>query len=325
MNGKISVIMPAYNSAMRIEHTIRKIEEQTYKNFELIIVNDGSNDTTEAICKSLSDEFKNIIIISQPNAGPSKARENGVKRASGEYIAFIDSDDYYENNAFEHIINVFCKFKPDIVQFGFYQVNDEKRILGTYRAKSLSISKPMEIYKYFMSQRECTNYLWDKIYRADLFRGLEWPPLFYSEDYAVLAQLFSKSCKLVSIEVPLYYYVQHSGSIIKQPFSTRKLDQIRAGDYVVAYTKKSFPEFVPEALYYIVTRSSRLALEVARSNNPTKQKIYKDLLTRFRAAYQKMNMQLKKQHRTIKLDKTTRCFLISPLVARLLYDLRKLR
>ena len=141
--------MPAYNSAMRIEHTIRKIEEQTYKNFELIIVNDGSNDTTEAICKSLSDEFKNIIIISQPNAGPSKARENGVKRASGEYIAFIDSDDYYENNAFEHIINVFCEFKPDIVQFGFYQVNDEKRILGTYRAKSLSISKPMEIYKYF--------------------------------------------------------------------------------------------------------------------------------------------------------------------------------
>lgn len=318
MRDKISIIMPAYNAADRIEKTIHKIEQQSHTNFELIIVNDGSKDSTEDICYSLTEEYDNIKLISQKNAGPGKAREAGITIASGDYIGFVDSDDYISRDAIARVLEVFNSTNADIVQFGFTKVDDNGEVLSNNPMKADHFDNSDASFGYFITQKNCTSFLWNKVYKKSLFQEVNWPGIYYSEDYAVLAQLYGNSESVITIKDELYYYVQHPESAVNKPFSRRKLDQIEAAKYVISYTKKNFPDYLPEALYYLATRAARLADEVMCSDLVDRNQIYNDLVTEFKAAYSEMQGCLKKQGRIINIDKTTRAFAISPSIARIL-------
>jgi glycosyltransferase involved in cell wall biosynthesis len=322
MGDKISIIMPAYNAADRIEKAIHKIEQQSYKNFELIIVNDGSEDSTEDVCHALSEEYDNIKLISKKNAGPGKAREAGIAIASGDYIGFVDSDDYISQTAIDQVLQVFNNTNADIIQFGFTKVSDNDEVLSNNPMKEESFNNSKAAFGSFISQKNCTNFLWNKFYKRNLFKGVEWPGVYYSEDYAVLAQLYGNSGNVITIKDELYYYVKHSESAVNKPFTRRKLDQIEAAKYVINYTKKNFPEYLPEAFYYLTTRSARLAEEVLCSDLADRNQIYNDLVITFKDAYSEMKLCLKKQGRKIDIDKTTRVFAISPSLARILKRMR---
>lgn len=312
---KISVIMPAYNAAKRICQSVRTIEEQTYKNFELIIINDGSNDETEEICKELSVQYGNIVLLSQKNAGPGKARETGIGVASGELVAFVDADDYLDTRAFEIVVRIFREQNFDILQFGYTKVDDKGKKISTNILPHIDCKTRIESFGYFITQKISTNFLWDKIYKRRLFYSIDWPCIFYSEDYVVLSQLYGEAEKTITIDDSLYYYVQHDESAVNKPFSERKLGQITAGRWVIDYTRKLYPQYVPEALSYLTTRSARLAKEAYYSNLPQKKEIYEGLKNEFDCSYREMIFELKKQNRTMKLDKMTRLFAISPLIA----------
>ncbi len=315
---KFSIIVPVYNAADRIRETIQRIEQQEYTNFELIIVNDGSIDDTEKICHSLSDEYGNIVLVSQTNMGPGKARETGVAIATGEYIGFVDSDDYLQCKALERVIRVLCDTNADIIQFGYMRVNDKGVVLSYHPMQEELLDNVRPSYNYFISQKNCTNFFWNKVYKQTLFRDIKWLDLFYSEDYTVLAQLFGKAKRVVVIQDELYYYVQHPESAVNQTFNHRKLDQVTAGKFVIDYTNANFPEFLPEALYYLAARTARLAVDVSYSDLPDKKAIYRDLLYDFNCSYSEMRSVLKKQGRKLCVDRTTRLFALSPNIARVL-------
>lgn len=122
----ISIIIPAYNVQKHIEECIKSVEKQTYKNFEIIIINDGSIDNTKIICEKLQKEYKNIILINQKNAGVSASRNAGIDKAKGNYIMFIDSDDFIENNMLEKMIK---NQNSDLIISNYKKYYSEKNII----------------------------------------------------------------------------------------------------------------------------------------------------------------------------------------------------
>lgn len=127
-NELISIIIPVYNSEKYIERCIESVLNQTYQNIEIVIVNDGSIDSSEALIEKYLDKDKRIIIINQKNCGVSAARNNGIKKSSGKYITFIDSDDYYEDDAIETLYNCIKKTNCDLVR-GNYRVIKNKKVI----------------------------------------------------------------------------------------------------------------------------------------------------------------------------------------------------
>ena len=107
MSKKVSIVIPVYNAEKYLETCLKSILNQTYENFEIILVNDGSKDKSVNICSSYCEKYSNIIVINQENMGPAKARSNGVRAATGDYICFIDSDDYIDRNVIEILVNEF--------------------------------------------------------------------------------------------------------------------------------------------------------------------------------------------------------------------------
>ena len=122
-NNLISIILPLYNSEKTIYNTIKSILNQTYKNFELLIINDGSTDNSLSICNSFNDS--RIRIINQDNSGVSSARNNGLRNIKGDYFCFVDSDDCLKNNMLKDMCEKIDKNEPELIICGYEEIKDE--------------------------------------------------------------------------------------------------------------------------------------------------------------------------------------------------------
>ncbi len=167
--SEISIVLPVYNSEKSIENTIKSVINQTYKDFELIIVDDGSNDGSSDICKSFLKDYKNIKYIKIKNSGVGQARNIGISKATGKYIMFLDSDDIYVENILESLIKE-MKNENDLVVCGYKRIILEN---GRYRDTTVSkfrINNKQEIKLFIENlQKKCLfNQVWNKIYRRKI-------------------------------------------------------------------------------------------------------------------------------------------------------------
>ena len=249
----LSVVIPAYNAEKFLAKCVASIAEQIYKNIEIIIVNNGSQDNTPKICEELEAKYNNIkfkIINLNPNQGINYARRAGVENASGEYIAFIDSDDYLEPETYGTAIKILEANNCDIVQFGIKRVNLNVKILGLWRRKDMTINNSQEIYKYFLTDKIPTWNVWDKVYKREIFNNLIWPKVSALEDYCMSAQIFAKAQKIMTINKLFYNYVQHPGSTMRlNSVEQSKCDEGNTSLAIVMnLTQNKFPDLLPEAI-----------------------------------------------------------------------------
>lgn len=307
-SGLLSVVVPAYNCENTIKRCIDSVIAQTYYSIEIIIVNDGSEDGTLKICTEMSNLYPNIIVISQKNCGPGKAKEKGVNLANGEYITFIDADDYIDSKAYEECIKQMKSFNIDIIQFGCYEISDSGKILKKTQLKSGTYITKEYCFNYFITQKNVKNYFWNKVYRAELFRNVEWLPLYYSEDFAVLSQLYGNADKTAIISDIFYYYVQLPSSLCNNPFSSKQFDRLKAGEYVLDYTAKLYPNQVSKALLYLVKSSAQIAAKAYASDDLNSFNIAK---MKFKQYYREFKMQKNE----LKLNIYTYMFALSPKFA----------
>ena len=122
---KLSIIMPVYNSKKKIRRSVNSILEQTYKDFELIIVNDGSTDNTEKVLNVLSKRDKRIKVFTQENKGPGAARNKGLENAKGKYIGFVDADDWIEKNIYKELLEVIKHKSCEVAMCDYYDENNK--------------------------------------------------------------------------------------------------------------------------------------------------------------------------------------------------------
>ncbi len=215
MEKKISIIVPIYNSEKYLERCIKSILNQTYKHLELIAVNDGSTDKTLEILNVLQNNDQRLKIISQQNSGVSVARNRGIKEATGEYILFIDSDDWIENDYVEILINTCEVNNLDICRTSFFvdRENGLNEKIGFSELKSSIIDvKDIEtnFIKSSLFHSACVQMIkLDIIKKNDVFFNEK---IIYEEDLLFNFEVFKKSHKVMYIDCCKYHYTANDES-----------------------------------------------------------------------------------------------------------------
>lgn len=210
----ISLIIPCYNAVQTLEKCLDSVILQSYKNIEIIIVDDGSTDETSKVYEKYESKDKRIKILKQTNSGVAKARNKGVKVATGEYICFVDSDDWVETNYCSELYHLLVNENADIaVVEAIYEDRNGKIVF----------EKPISTEKVYDGKRALALLLedeiiqshpWGKLYRASFLKNVSFPEnLKCFEDYSTLFRVFDKAVKVVKSNDKLYHYIQHDDSL----------------------------------------------------------------------------------------------------------------
>lgn len=208
----ISIIVPVYNTSAYLEKCIDSLLDQTYRNLEIILVNDGSTDNSEELCQKYAQIDSRIIVLSQEHIGVSAARNLGLSYAKGDYIGFVDSDDYCDICMFSEMINEAEKHNVDIVLIGFYYVKDTILEEHEYFPNNQLID--IETVRHRIITDQIGSQPCFKLFKKELWDNVTFPEGRIYEDVATVYKCFyktNKSCAYLC--KPLYYYVLRNNSL----------------------------------------------------------------------------------------------------------------
>lgn len=227
MSSKVSIIVPVYNIKNYIEGCIKSIISQTYNNIEIILVNDGSTDNSGELCQKYADTDCRIKVVNKANGGLSSARNAGIDVATGDYIIFVDGDDYIAANTLLELVSQIEKYDADIVQFGYVETNVDysNQVCAPVSSMEL-ISDTYQMFTRLYSiggeaASACT-----KLYKKHLFDNLRFKEGINNEDEQMITFMLQKAKSVLYTDFKPYYYVTRQGSIINSRFSKKKLDII---------------------------------------------------------------------------------------------------
>lgn len=220
----ISVVIPVFNVEKYLKKNLDSIISQTYKNLQIILVNDGSTDNSAVICAEYLKKDSRIELIEQENAGLSAARNAGIKRAKGEYLAFVDSDDSIDPDYIEYLHKLIVENDADMSICGIRESyeNGKERVLNeSYSNKNLSQADCLK--RMLLEQGyNCSAYA--KLYKRDLWKDIEYPYAKHYEDLGTTYKYVLRSHKIAYGAEAKYEYFIRKGSISHSKFSTKKLD-----------------------------------------------------------------------------------------------------
>lgn len=233
----ISIILPVYNTSPYLEQCLNSIHNQSFKNFELICIDDGSSDNSYEILKKYEKIITNCKVIYQKNQGVATARNTGLSNVTGDYIVFIDSDDYIEHNYLERLYNESCNTNADVVICNFYRYYDNSNLkLPVIYKKSSGLYSSHDILKSLIPDNLIHSYLWNKLWKRELFDNLEFPNIKY-EDISVMCDLFYKAKKISIISDTLYYYRIRKTSIVRNYSISTQNDYVKAYGIIRLFLK----------------------------------------------------------------------------------------
>ncbi|MBY9080233.1 glycosyltransferase [Paenibacillus sp. HN-1] len=212
MQPEISIIVPFYNVENYIRKCVESILAQSFKDFELILIDDGSPDNCSAICEEYAARDERIKLMHKPNGGLSDARNFGLDVAAGKYIGFIDSDDWITPNMFEVLHREITRHEADIAISCHYSELDgqAERVNDFGQTAVLNNSEAIE---EIIVDGRIKSYAWDKLYRRELFDTVRFPVGVTFEDILTTYKLFVQATKVVLVNEPTYYYVKRGDSI----------------------------------------------------------------------------------------------------------------
>ncbi len=202
----ITVIIPVYNLENYLENCVYSVMNQTYKNLQIILVDDGSTDCSGKMCDELAMKDQRIQVIHKENGGLSDARNAGIDLAEGKYIGFVDGDDYVDNDMYETLYTAICNAHADIASCGIHQKSDYGDIIKC--SKKIQILDKMQTYETFFIQNDsidcsCCN----KLFNKSIFEILRFKKGIQSEDFEFLYQAFDIIKLLVCVNKAKYYYI----------------------------------------------------------------------------------------------------------------------
>ena len=228
--NKVSVIVPVYNVENYLEKCIQSIISQSFKNLEIILVNDGSTDKSKEICEEFAKKDERIILLNQENQGVSAARNFGLDNCTGNYISFVDSDDYIAFDMIEFLVNNIEKNKSDISTCGHYNC---KLRNGSLECSCYKNSNESGTLSSSQSLQECliggklSMMPVDKLYKRHLFDDIRFPIRTFYEDSAIIPLIMTKISKVHYSFNPKYFYFRHENSITTRKFQMSNLDIIK--------------------------------------------------------------------------------------------------
>lgn len=248
---KVSLIIPVYNVENFLYRCLKSVENQTYKDTEVIIINDGSTDNSYKIIDEFVARNENFICYTIENSGPGGARNYGILKATGDYIVFLDSDDYISEDCIEKLFNAAQKNDSDIVVCNNYDVTEEGEIITLYECNAKNRTTSAQESPEIFFNRQCP---WGKIYRKSLFDNLFYATKEWYEDLRLVLKIYLRAEKITYIEDALFFYVQRAGSIMNNAKAIRNLEIITAFEDIISYfnEKDVYEKFKAEIDYLII-------------------------------------------------------------------------
>lgn len=273
--SKVSLIIPVYNVETYLERCIESVLNQTYKDLEIILVNDGSTDTSGAMCDNFSQQDKRIKVIHQLNAGLSEARNTGLKHITGEFVMFVDSDDWLEKDAVSFLLEQLQRNNADMVVGGVSRTSEVKQ----YSQSNIEVAlMNQEEYakKYFkIGSQSIEYYVWNKLYRKEIVEDILYPSGFFAEDVPTTFQYILKSEKIVVTNKIIYNYFINPNSLTSR-FTERYFDVLKGWDLVCNYAiQNRNKKYVEWAKLNRYRADLALLTEISLASN------YKDLRKNF--------------------------------------------
>ncbi len=236
----ISIVIPVYKVEEYLDKCVESVINQTYENLEIILVDDGSPDKCPRMCDKWFGKDKRIRIIHKKNGGLSDARNAGIEKAKGEYISFIDSDDYIEPNYVEFLYDNLINENADISMGKHYVIYD-KKTLNTGSGKKYIVD-PHECFEKLLYGEDFDVSATVKLYKINLFDDIRYPRGRVYEDAATTYKLIDKARVIVLNSVPIYNYFIRENSISNNSFSERKFDLIKSTNEMCDYIVNKYPD-----------------------------------------------------------------------------------
>ena len=247
LSPEISIIIPVYNSEKYLNACLDSVLAQTFKDFELILVDDGSPDGCGRICDEYADKDDRVRVCHIENSGSSAARNYGIDRAKGKYLGFIDSDDRIDEDMYEILYNNLIKEDADISMCGLFdEYGDE--IVKVFDKPVYKVMDSEESILTVMEAKLTSVTPVNKLYKKELFEGIRYPVGEDSgEDASIIVELLLRCKKTVLTTEQKYHYIHREGSITTREFNPSDKSVIRA--YIKNYKliKENIPSLVPVA------------------------------------------------------------------------------
>ena len=245
MKPLVSIIIPVYNVEKYLDKCIASVVNQTYQNLEIILIDDGSPGNCPAICDAWKSRDPRITVIHQQNCGLSVARNEGLKLASGEFIGFVDSDDWLEPQMVEILLTALQETEADIAVCN-YQIETEESKATQIKTKSPGRKQytPEEaLTKIFKWQGFICNFVWNKLYQRTVISDIVFPAGKLHEDVPWTAAVIGNSKVIVSIDCSLYHYLNRSDSLTRDgQYKLRRLqDEREMNEQRLEYIRHHFP------------------------------------------------------------------------------------
>ena len=243
---KISIIVPVYKVELYLEKCVNSIINQTYKNLEIILVDDGSPDNCGAMCEELAKVDNRIKVIHKENGGHSSARNVGLDIATGEYVAFIDSDDWIEPDFVEVLEKLLTENDADFSVCGMHNEYTEESTLVRNHKISASVVEKSDIFVQIIDNHLFYGYAWNKLFKKDVIDNVRFDEsLLFCEDIDYSVRVADKCQKVAFTSEKLYHYRHHSLSMTGEiKYNPRKLYILRAFKNMMPYYAKNCPSKV---------------------------------------------------------------------------------
>ncbi len=242
----ISIIVPCYNVEAYLPRCIDSLLRQTYPNIEIILVDDGSPDNCGKVCDKYADKDNRIKVIHKMNGGLSDARNAGIDVASGEYITFVDGDDWIHSQYVEILLNNLTETGADISACSFVRTSEEMLMNTKVGKSSYHIYSSEKAIEQTLYQNKLDNSTWGKLYKKSLFYKCRFTVGRLYEDLDFFYKVYEQATRFVYTEAVLYYYYYRSDSILGI-FNRKRLDVLDITDEIVCYMTMHHPRIVPAA------------------------------------------------------------------------------
>lgn len=220
----ISVIVPVYNVEKYVSRCVDSLLGQTYKNIEIILVDDGSSDGSSLLCDHYASENKNVIVIHKKNGGQSSARNEGLRLARGQYIGFVDSDDWISNDMYEYLYNLIIGYDADASSIWFVTCKTEDDVAAVNQ-ENINVLHGDEILEFHLKEALCSgaHSMCRCLFKASTIRGMRYPEGYVNEDIPFKFEALSKVDTFVNSNLVKYFYFQDSESTTRGGFKPKDL------------------------------------------------------------------------------------------------------
>ena len=310
MEPLISIIIPIYKAEKYLEKCVRGILNQTYNNLEIILIEDGSPDSSGKICDQLAEEDGRIKVIHKENGGAATARNAGLDAMTGVYVAFVDADDYMEPDYIETLYQTLKVHNAQVSICSFKTVDEIGKAISidklheednwAEQSGTIQILSGNEVILEDLQGHWEHVAPWGKLYQADLFVGIRYPKWIAYEDEQVFIQVFDKVQKAARNPKKLYYYVQHAGSLMNSSYSEKhRLTYLKMWRERIAFYRDEVPHHKellnPILQAYVAWNVLYLAMHAHEMTKGEQKELKKEIQHYFSCLWKKPHLYNEKE------------------------------